>query len=404
MNFSNLSLSLTKELPKNIKKSEGIYFTPHNTIQRNIDLLLPYLEDITNILEPSCGSCEYINALKNHNDSWNITGIEKNKKIYESIRNLEDNNLTLVNTNFLNFQTDQKYDLVIGNPPFFVMKKNEVDSSYYPYFDGRPNIFILFIIKSLLLLENDGILSFILPKAFMNSLYYDKTRKYIAENFSIKHIVECNDSYLDTQQQTLILILQKTNDQAYINKNNKQFILNKNNYTIFGTPSNIKKLKILYINSKTLNDLDFDVSVGTVVWNQCKNILTNDDSNTLLIYSSDIHNNQLNVKQYKNKDKKNYIKKDGINGPMLVINRGYGQGTYNFEYCLINMDSKYLIENHLICVKYKYHIDDDDLIEKYENIIESLKSKKTENFIKAYFGNSAINTSELNYILPLYNM
>ena len=89
---------------------------------------------------------------------------------------------------------------------------------------------------------------------------------------------------------------------------------------------------------------------------------------------------------------------------MLVINRGYGLGTYNFAYCLINQDSEYLIENHLICVKYKNEINDNDLIEKYKNIIESLKSKKTENFVKAYFGNSAINTSELNYILPIYNL
>ena len=225
MDYSNLSVSLTKQLPKTIKKAEGIYFTPPNTIQNNIELLMPYLDNITNILEPSCGSCEYISALKNHNNSLNITGIEKNKKIYESIKNLEDDNLTLINENFLDYQTSQKYDLVIGNPPFFVMKKNDVDSSYYQYFDGRPNIFTLFIIKSLSLLENNGILSFIVPNAFMNSLYYDKTRKHIANNFKIINIVECNDSYLDTQQQTLILIVQKTQDQSNINKNNQKYVL-----------------------------------------------------------------------------------------------------------------------------------------------------------------------------------
>ena len=57
--------------------------------------------------------------------------------------------LSLHNEDHLQMNFEQKYDLVIGNPPYFVMKKKEVDDSYYDYFDGRPNIFILFIIKSL---------------------------------------------------------------------------------------------------------------------------------------------------------------------------------------------------------------------------------------------------------------
>ena len=31
---------------------------------------------------------------------------------------------------------------------------------------------------------------------------------------------------------------------------------------------------------KTLSDLDFDVSVGNIVWNQCKNDLTDDKNKT----------------------------------------------------------------------------------------------------------------------------
>ena len=37
---------------------------------------------------------------------------------------------------------------------------------------------------------------------------------------------------------------------------------------------------------------------------------------------------------------------------MLVVNRGYGVGKYNFRYCLIDIKDKYLIENHLICIEY----------------------------------------------------
>ena len=294
MDYSNLSYQLTKTISKADKKNNGIYFTPPDTIQRNIDILSPYMDNIQNVLEPACGSCEYISALNNNNNNLNITGIEFNKTIYESIKDLESDNITLLNHDFLAYDSPTKYDLIIGNPPYFVLKKNDVDEEYYSYFNGRPNIFILFIIKSLKLLNTNGILSFVLPTGFFNSVYYDKTRHYIADNFKIINIIECNDNYIETQQGTIILIVQKTiNESHYINENNKNFILRKNNYTIFGTPDNIKKLKKLYINSKTLHDLNFDVNVGTVVWNQCKSILTDDESKTRLIYSSDISNNQL---------------------------------------------------------------------------------------------------------------
>ena len=59
---------------------------------------------------------------------------------------------------------------------------------YYNYFEGRPNAFIIFIIKSLKLLNNNGILAYILPKSFLNCHYYNKTRKFIIENYYIIHL------------------------------------------------------------------------------------------------------------------------------------------------------------------------------------------------------------------------
>ena len=39
---------------------------------------------------------------------------------------------------------------------------------------------------------------------------------------------------------------------------------------------------------------------------------------------------------------------------------------------------------------------------KSSNLIRSLNNKKTAEFIGLYFGNNAINTTELNCILPIY--
>lgn len=416
LEYSDLSLKLTKEITKDEKKKQGIYFTPPCTVHVNITHIEPYIKNIHSVLEPSCGSGEYIVALNNKFQHLNITGIEKNTTIYDSIKEISSEKINIINEDYLNNNSDLKYDLIIGNPPYFVVEKKTVNKSFYKYFDGRPNIFILFIIKSLNSLNKNGILSFVLPKNFLNCLYYDKTRQYINEQFNIINIIECKDDYIETKQETIIMILQKNNNKQSNKQSNENFTLEINKYLIFGTTHNLTKLKLLYENSTTLSSLDFEVNVGTVVWNQCKFILTNDDTKTRLIYSSDIVNKELVLKKYKNEEKKNFIDKPvkpvkpgetetlpWETATILVINRGYGVGNYNFEYCLIE-ETKYLVENHLICIKYTKEINNTELIKKYNKIMSSLSNERTKTFIELYFGNNAINTTELNYILPIYDI
>ena len=83
MSYSKLSYSLTKKITKKEKKENGIYFTPPSTIQKNIDLLKIYMPTVNSILEPSCGSGEYVNYLNNHYKNKELTAIEYNKQIYD---------------------------------------------------------------------------------------------------------------------------------------------------------------------------------------------------------------------------------------------------------------------------------------------------------------------------------
>ena len=406
--FDKLSIDITRSLSKEEKKNDGIYFTPPGTIYKHLEYLKPYFSSIKTVLEPSCGSCEFIKAIRAlYPEGVSITGIEKNKNVFDAIRHITD--VDLRNEDFLSFSEESKYDLIIGNPPYFVMKKKDVDKKYYPYFEGRPNIFILFIIKSLSLLNQNGILSFVLPKNFLNCLYYSKTRKYIYEEFTILDIMECSDKYIDTQQETIVVIIQKgvnggkCNDAYTLNGGDGGDGVNYgDDYYIFGMKDDIVELRKLYMGSTTLNKLDYSVSVGSVVWNQHKSILTDDTSKTRLIYSSDIGDGVLNLKTYKNDEKKNFIAMDGVTDPMLVINRGYGMGSYKFDHCLIEGGFEYLIENHLICIKYNKGGNREEIVEAFRSIIESLNDERTKQFIKLYFGNNAINTTEMNNVLPIY--
>ena len=417
MEYSSLSKELTSKLSKTLKQGGGIYFTPPSVIAENIKLLEPYMSNIKYVLEPSCGSCEYINALLKNYKHLQITGLELNSTIYDSIKDLSSVNVKLYNSDYLKYDSSETYDLIIGNPPYFVMKKETVDKSYYKYFEGRPNIFILFIIKSIALVKENGLISFVVPKNFLSCLYYDKTRSYINSLFEILTIVECvKANYIETQQPTILLIIRKralasalNGDLTIVNNDlkpvaNPAFVLTHSNYTLFASKTNCSKLKNLLLNCSSLEQLGFKVSIGTVVWNQCKDLLTNDCSYTRLIYSSCIENNSLSLKTSKNDEKKNYIKKKGLKHPMLVVNRGSGVGNYKFNYCLINETYEYLVENHLITIEYTKTKDlsSEELLNLYKKIIASLENSKTCEFVELYFGNSAINSSELSKIVPIY--
>ena len=411
---TDLSIILTKKLSKSDKKNDGIYFTSKDTVSKTLQFLNinNWNKSVLDILEPSCGSLSYIQELVSlRNVTLHIDGVEKNKTIFDYIQNYIDYpHLNLYNDDFINPLTNsvlnlsrKKYDLIVGNPPYFVMKKNDVNKQYFDFFEGRPNIFIIFLIKSLNLLKDDGVLSFVLPESFLNCLYYNKTRKYIYENYEILNIIDCDDDYIDTKQKTIIFIVKKSSNinNSFFNINDK-FVLRINNYVVFGNETKIKELEHLYLNSTTLNDMGFDVKVGSVVWNENKDILTDDESKTRLIYSSDIVDKEIILKKYDNKEKKNYINKQGISEPVLVINRGYGVGDYNFEYAMINHPN-YLIENHLIVVRCRITPSTrEELKNMFNKIMNSFEDKRTKKFIELYFGNNAINTTELSEILPIY--
>ena len=402
--FTPLSKQITGSFTQPEKKEDGIFFTPPSIIKNMIERIksIPNL-DIHDVLEPSCGSGEMIHYLLQHFHDIHITGIEKNTRIFEQIQPTftEHSNVSLTHRDYLQWDimNERKFDLIIGNPPYFVVKKDQIDESFYNLIDGRPNIFVLFLIHSLQKLKENGILAFVLPYNFTNCIYYSKIRNHIYENFAIIDIIDCmDDSFLDTKQETFIFILQKKADKS----DNVRFTAYINNAFTFNVPSKIDLIHQLYQNSVSLYSLGFDVNVGTVVWNQCKDILTDDDTQTRLIYSGDIKNNSLETVKYKDPSKLNYIMKDGNTDIILVINRGYGKGKYTFSYTLIDLDTPYLIENHLITIRFCGTLSKELLLKRYQQIIDSFCHENTGKFVEVYFGNNAINTTELKYVLPIY--
>ena len=415
--FNQLSLLLTKKLSKEVKKAQGIYFTPKSISTQLVNTVLSFIKNKNNlsILEPSCGTCELVQVLDELVENASFTCYELNSDIYQTLSSLcFKSKIQFINCDFIKNNDDNLYDLIIGNPPYFVCKKESIPKQYLKHISGRPNMFGLFILHSLSKLKKEGILAFIVPKSFFNSIYYASIRNYIRETCKILNIKDYknNNDFLDTEQSTFGLILQKIKEDDENDLDLEQVLeLNDCNYSlripdggnyIFTTDAS--KLKTYIENSTTLQKLGLAVKTGTIVWNEKKELLNNDTTNTVLLYNTNVTNdNKILITSFKNKDKGQYIGLEGSTEPIIVVNRGNGNASYNFKYALIDdLKQPYLVENHLNMIYSEIGREKKELIKIYKKIIKSFENEKTKEFIQLFFGNNGLSKTELETILPIY--
>lgn len=225
----------------NIKKN-GAVFTPKYIV----NYMTSFIDNSKSqkILEPSCGVGNIIN---NINKKHNITGLDiNNEYIQECIikyRKVKPNANFIVK-NFIDFKSLEKYDYIIGNPPYVKIQnidKNhlEIMKKEYPlYIYGNTNLYIYFIIKCIELLKEDGKLIFIIPNSWLYNKSYNVLKKFIFENRYLQLLIDFKtkqifDNYLTY---TCIIILTKQ----------------KNKFYYYSNDINTKLIKKYYINNTNL--------------------------------------------------------------------------------------------------------------------------------------------------------
>lgn len=132
------------KLTKDEMKKFGIFFTPDKLVNK----LVSFMDgmEFKTILEPSCGNGQFLKKLIKSYPSSKITAYELNEKVFNMIPDDVKSKITLFNDDFLKSSVDEKYDYIIGNPPFYVLPKDDEHKGMYKdYYTGRVNIFILFI-------------------------------------------------------------------------------------------------------------------------------------------------------------------------------------------------------------------------------------------------------------------
>jgi adenine-specific DNA-methyltransferase len=215
--LNNLKL---EEILKEEWKNYGAVSTPEEVVEFMIRISGMKKWENLDILEPGCGFYDFSRKIYSIYPNNKFTGVENNPKIYEIIKSLFPNFNTLFQ-DFLLWNTKEKFDLVIGNPPYGIIghkshypipaekKKKVVYKKLFKTWNGKYNIYGLFIEKGLNLLKNNGKFVFIVPATFMILDDFKKLRKFLANSGRVKIFYLGPKVFKKKNVSTCILIVEK---------------------------------------------------------------------------------------------------------------------------------------------------------------------------------------------------
>lgn len=307
------------------RKALGAYYTPTNIVKKIVKNL--NFANSKKILDPCCGSGNFLLQLPENLNIEEIFGNDINQTAIKitrlnmilkyKIRNLDILYKNFTNTNFLINNNEEKFDYIIGNPPwgaeFSQHIATQLREKYLSAKGKNIESYDIFIEKSLLNLNKNGFLSFVLPEAVLTVKNHQIIREIILKNTSVKYLEYLGNIFDKVQCPSIILQLQNTQKKLSttdmkIQYKNKSFIVDKDRNLTSETFSFSMDNKEYKIFEKILNIKDKKYLKNNAIF--ALGIVTGDNKK----YLSEIKTNQneiilkgSDIDKFKIKNTKKYI-------------------------------------------------------------------------------------------------
>ena len=205
----------------------GVFYTP----AKIVDLCVSKIDDIytkNSICDPACGSGNFLikifNKLSERFDEKEIIskiyGIDIDPtavlicklNLYNLTKNINFNEIHILNEDFLFADIPNNFDVIIGNPPWgakylpdYINKLTESYSKIIARYDS----FALFIHNSLNHLNENGSLIFILPSSIINIERHEAIRQEILQ-YSISEIADLGRQFSEVYTDTVFFKMTKS--------------------------------------------------------------------------------------------------------------------------------------------------------------------------------------------------
>ena len=209
----------------------GSYYTPFRTVRFMKKYLIREHKIYERILEPSAGDGRFIDEFEKEKNLQSFVAVELVEEKVEQLRNQRySERVKVVADDFLEFseKTNEKYQLIIGNPPYINIKNMDDDSKkkakklcekYQLPSSLMQNMWVAFVLAAVFCLESEGTIFFVLPIEFLQVQYAEKIRLFLEKYFDTIHILSFKERMFPEieQESCLVYLTNEFNNQPYIN-------------------------------------------------------------------------------------------------------------------------------------------------------------------------------------------
>lgn len=222
------------------EKLRGGYYTPFELTEFITKYIFSKKKfKKSTILEPSVGDGRFYDSFKKVKYNFKMTGVELiEKEALKSICKVEnDDRFKTINKDFYKFyheNRNKKYEAIVGNPPYIryqLLTEEQRDyQSEIMLNNGLKanrliNSWVAFTVASIEMLENNGIIAFVLPTDLLQVSYAKELRRFLYSELSEVNIINFNKTvFKDIQQDVLLMIGTKKNNS--FDKNHELRLIN----------------------------------------------------------------------------------------------------------------------------------------------------------------------------------
>ena len=189
------------------KNKYGQYFTPKFVADFMVSMIGK--PSTAKVLEPCCGEGVFLQSLADKNFRQVVA--------YEIDPTLS-NTFAVNYLSFISAPIHDRFDVIIGNPPYIRWKNLEselkqelvLDSDWQNYFNALCDYLFIFIIKSIKLLKEDGELIFICPEYWFNTKHAQNLRNFMISHGYFSQIIHFKENKIFDDVTSSIVIFKYT--------------------------------------------------------------------------------------------------------------------------------------------------------------------------------------------------